>query len=144
MTWADTSAVVTTIKTVPIVSSSVYVTEAPKPTPPATALPLPYVIVHPTDGTDEQQRFTGPNTIQSPEVTLHIVGESAHQVQVLTGLIRAKFQPSPSGFVNAPTVSGRRNRDAYWRAPTPVQTDRDVTPHLIYQVIEMGWVSEPA
>lgn len=144
MTWADTSAVVTTIKTVPILASAVYVTEAPKPTAPATVLPLPYVIVHPADGVDEQARFTGPDTIQSPEVTLHIVGESANQVQVVTSLVRAKFQPSTSGFVIPPTVSGRRNRDAYWRAPTPIQSDRDVTPHLIYQVIELGWVSEPA
>lgn len=144
MTWAETSAVVATIKTVPILASAVYVSEAPKPTAPATVLPLPYVIVHPTEGTDEQARFMGPNTIQSPEVTMHIVGASANQVQIVTGLVRAKFQPSLTGFVIPPTVSGRKNRDAYWRAPTPIQTDRDVTPHLLYQVIELGWVSESA
>lgn len=143
MSWAETAAVAATIKTVPILASAVYVSLAPKPTAPATTLPLPYVIVHPSEGVDEQARFTGPPTIENPEVTLHIVGASVEQTQIVTGLVRAKFQPSLAGFVIPPTVAGRRTRDAYWRSPQSIQVDRDVTPPLTYQVIELGWISEP-
>lgn len=141
MSWADTEAVVAIIQTVPALTTATYVTKAPKPDPPAT-LPLPYVIVHPSDGIDEATRYTAPPTTEHPEFTLHIVGGSANQSQVITGLIKAKFLVN--GFIVPPVVTGRRNRSGYWRSPLPIQTDTDVTPSLVFQVIELGWTSEPA
>lgn len=124
----------------------VFVTKAPDVLPtwagasPATG--LPYVLLHPADGTDEATRLTGPPTTEHPEYTFHVVGASASSVQVVVGLLKAKFKPTV--FVVAPTVAGRLNQAAYWRSPQPIQTDKDVTPWLVYQVIEYGWTSNPA
>lgn len=142
MTWADTQAVTAIIQTVPALATATYVTTAPKPVAPAVALPLPYCLVHPSEGIPEATRFTGPPITEHPEYTLHIVGGSANQVQVVTGLIKAKFLVN--GFIVPPTVAGRRNKSGYWRSPMPIQTDSDVTPALIFQVIEFGWTSDPA
>lgn len=142
MSWADTSAVVAKVQSVPSLATSTYVTLVPKPVVPATVLPLPYVIVHPSDGDDEATRFTGPPVTTNPMFTFHVVGGSAESVQVVTGLVKAKFLVD--GFIIPPVVAGRSNRDGYWRSPIPLQIDRDVTPALVYQVIELGWVSDPA
>lgn len=141
MTWADTQATTAIIQTVPALVTATYVTTAPKPVPPAT-LPLPYAVVHPSDGIPAATRFSGPPITEHPEFTLHIVGASANQVQIVTGLIKAKFLVN--GFIIPPAVAGRRNHSGYWRSPMPIQTDSDVTPALIFQVIELGWTSEPA
>lgn len=142
MSWADTSAVVAKIQAVPSVATSTYVTLVPKPATGQPPIPLPYVIVHPSDGSDEATRFTGPPVTANPQFTLHVVGGSAESVQVVTGLVKAKFLVD--GFIVPPVVSGRANRDGFWRSPIPLQIDRDVTPPLVYQVIELGWVSDPA
>lgn len=118
-------------------AGKVYVTVAPAP-----ILAKPYIIVHPNQGTDEAARFMGPPTTEYPEYTLHIVGNSASSVETVTANIKAKFHTN--GFFIPPTVSGRRNTRGYWRMPTPINTDHDVTPWLVYAVIELGWVSEPA
>jgi hypothetical protein len=142
MSWADVAAVVTKIKTVPVLASATYITLAPKPAAPATVLPLPYVIVHPSDGTDEATRLTGPPVTTNPMFTLHIVGGSAEQVLVVQDLVKPLFQVG--GFIVPPVVAGRSNRDGYWRSPIPLQIDRDLTPALVYQVIELGWTSDPS
>lgn len=142
MTWNDTVAVRTVIQSVPIVATATYVTTAPKPAVPNTVLPRPYVVIHPKDGIPEQEQYTGPRIVEHPEFTLHIVGDSANSVQVVLELIKAKFVVN--GFVIPPTVAGRRQRSGYWQMPTPLQTDNDATPPLVFAVIELGWTSVPA
>lgn len=142
MSWADTAAVVAVIQSVPSLVTAVYVTKAPKPTAPATALPLPYVIVHPQPGRDEQSRFAGPPVLENPKFTLHLVGVSGEQALAVLDLVKPKFHTD--GFVTPPVVSGRSNKNGYWDSPVPVQVDTDVTPSLVYAVIELGWTSEPA
>lgn len=142
MTAADTAAVKALVESAGALSGKVYVTLAPPPTAPATALPMPYVIIHPAEGVDDTDRFTGPAQIAHPEFTLHVVGLTASSVQTVTALIKAKF--IQNGVDIPPTVTGRRNTRLYWRSPLPLQTDRDVTPWLVYGVNELGWISDPA
>jgi hypothetical protein len=138
VSWDDTAAVVAAIKTVPAVASKTFISI----TPGGTVQPLPYVIVHPADGVDEQTRFTGPYATTHPEFTLHIVGGSAEQASALTALVKAKF--TTGGVFIIPTVSGRVGKNGYWRSPLPIQIDNDVAPALTYQVIQLGWTSDPA
>jgi len=142
MTAADTSAVKTLVESAGALSGKVYVTLAPPPTAPATVLPMPYVILHPAEGIDETDRVTGPKITTHPEFTLHIVGLTASSVQTVLALIKAKFIANGRGITV--TVSGRNNKPPYWRSPMPLQTDRDVTPWLVYAVVELGWTSEPS
>lgn len=139
MSWSDTSAVKTVIETVPALTTATFVVVVPAGTSPIVG---PYVVIFPSDGISEATRFTGPPTTEHPDYTLHIVGSSVHQVQVLASLIKTEFVTD--GFVIPPEVSGRRARSGYWSAPVPVQVDAAVTPNLVYQVIELGWTSDPA
>jgi len=139
MSWADTQAVVAAIQQVPAVADSTFPVLAPVQ---PELQPLPYVVVFPSDGVDTADRVTGPRVSEHPAFTLHVVGSSANQTQVVTGLIKARFVTG--GRFIPPVVEGRRNSRGYWRSPIPLQTDTDVDPALIYQVIELGWVSEPA
>lgn len=137
MSWADSQAVQALIQQVPALASATYITNVPAGAP----LTGPYSIVHPADGDDDTDRLAGPPVVSHPAFTLHIVGASANQVQILTGLVKAKV--TAFGFIVAPAVAGRSNSGAYWRSPIPLQTDTDVSPALVYQVIEYGWDSSP-
>lgn len=148
MTAADTTAVKTLVESAGATANAytghVFVTTAPDVLPvwTGTTTGYPYILIHPSEGIDEADRLTGPPQTTHPEFTFHIVGLSASSVQKATGLVKAKAKPSQ--FVLPPTVTGRRNYNAYWRAPLDIQTDRDVTPWLVYQVVEYGWTSDPA
>jgi hypothetical protein len=142
MTLQDTAAVKALIESAGSLTGKVHVTLAPPPTAPATVLPMPYVIVHPAEGTDDTDRVTGPKLTTHPEFTLHVVGLTAASVQTVLPLIKAKFITAGRGI--PVTVTGRRNKPPYWRAPMPLQTDRDVIPWLVYAVIELGWTSDPS
>jgi len=139
VSWADTEAVVAVIEQVPALATSTFVTLAPVS---PVLQPVPYVVVHPSAGVDTADRVTGPRVSEHPDFTLHVVGSSANQVQVVVDLLKPKFVQQ--GRFIPPLVEGRRNSRGYWRSPIPLQTDTDVDPALIYQVIELGWVSEPA
>lgn len=148
MTAADTTAAVALFKTAGATanaySTHVFVTKADDPLPAwsGTTTGYPYVLVHPSEGIDTADRLTGPPTTTHPEFTLHIVGQTSSSVQAATALIKAKCKPD--SFVIAPTVAGRRNYNAYWRARLLIQTEPDVNPWLVYQVIEYGWASDPS
>lgn len=142
MSWADTAAVRAVIQTVPALATSTFVTTAPKATPPAQVYPTPYVVIHPHGGFDQQSRFTGPSVLENPSWTLWLVGTSAEQAIALVDLVRPKFHLN--GFVNPPTVAGRSYKNGFWRSPIPLQSDTDVSPTLVYAVVELGWTSEPA
>jgi len=137
MTAADTAAVKTLVESAGALSGHTFVTLVP-----AGTQTLPYCIIHPSEGVDDTDRVTGPKVTTHPEYTLHIVGASATSVQTVVGLVKAKFVTAGRGVTV--TVTGRRNRPVYWRSPMPLQTDRDVTPWLVYAVVELGWTSDPA
>lgn len=139
MSAADTAAVKARAETLVALASKTFVTVT---SPVGTKIPAPYLLIHPTEGTPEATRLTGPPITEHPEFTLHIVGGSADQVQVIYGLLKAAFVVN--GFMVPPTIAGRRNWGGWWRSPLPIQTDNDVTPALIFAVVELGWTSEPA
>lgn len=138
MTLADTQAVKTLIGSVPILASKTFVTVAPV----GPLLMAPYVLIHPTLGTEEALRLTGPAVTESPSFTAHLVGEDAEQVQILHDLLKPKFVTA--GFFVPPAVSGRRNSGGYWRCPIAIQYDQDLVPPLVWLPVEFGWVSDPS
>lgn len=140
MSWNDTLAMQALVSQVPILAGRVYVTTAPAP-PTGGTLPLPYAVIHPADGKDEQTRFTGPYSTEHPEFTIHSVGSTANQAKVVADLIKAQI--IVNGFGVIPVVAGRKNQPAYYRSPIPVQIDADVTPPLCFHVAEVGWTSDP-
>jgi hypothetical protein len=138
MTWPDTQAVVAKIQTVAAFATNTFPTVVPSD----NLVRSQYALVHPSDGVDEQTRISGPPTTTHPRFTLHIVGSTAESVQRNVALIKAQFVVD--GFVVPPLVVGRRNYDGFWSSPIPLQVDTDANPALVYQVIELGWTSEPA
>lgn len=138
MTVADTNAVKALIQSVGNLSTATYVTLVPQGVNPG----LPYVIIHPAEGTDDTDRVTGPKITTHPEFTLHVVGATAESVQTVVGLLKPLFIQNGRGI--PVTVSGRSNKPPYWRVPLPLQTDRDVTPWLVYAIVELGWTSDPS
>lgn len=141
MSWADVVAVQAIVEQVPVLATSTFITLAPALTSGQPPMPYPYALIHPTGGTDEQTRFSGPYATEHPEFTIHLVGGSANQVQVVTDLLKAVVKPSGLGII--PTVSGRQNQRMFWRQPIPIQTSTEVTPPMVYAVVEVGWISDP-
>lgn len=136
MTRLQSNAVKARIETVPIVASKTFKSIVPHGTEP------PYVVLHSSDGVDTQERFTGGRNVMHPRFTLHIVGESADQVETITGLIKATF--IANGFGIPLTVAGETCDALWWDAPMPIQVDSDPLPQIIYQVIEVGWDARPS
>lgn len=135
-----TDAVLARIREIPAVASKTYAVVVPKDgngAPPAR----PYVVVYPADGIDTQERFTGGRNEQHPRFTLHIVGSSYDNVATVTALVKAKF--ISDGFGIPLVITDERTRNLYWSSPVPVQVDTDVVPAIPYQVIELGFDSEP-
>jgi hypothetical protein len=146
MSWPDTVAIQTVIQAAataanPVNAGRVYVSIAPAP-PSGGALPVPYWIIHPADGIDEQARYTGPSSREHPEFTIHTVGSSAAQAKINADLVKSALVVNGVGII--PTVAGRRNQRIYYRSPIPVQIDNTVVPPLLFHVAQVGWVSEPA
>lgn len=139
MSWADTQAVIGLVQSVPALAGA---KTFPTIAPVGPQLETPYCVVHPSDGSGTAERLTGAPVTRHPSFTLHIVSGTVQGVQTLARLVEAKFVDA-SGFVVPPTIAGRHNYGAYWRSPIPLQTDTDVSPPLVYQVIELGWTSDP-
>jgi len=101
----------------------------------------PYCVIHPAQGTNTQERVTGPRSTKHPRFTLHVVGETAEQVLVVMDLIEQKLFPGGSGITL--TVTGERSRPVWFESPLPVQVQTDPQPPVVYGVIETGWASDP-
>lgn len=135
-----TAAVTDAIKTIPALTSKTFVSIAPRDS--AGKLPAaPYVVVHPSDGIDEQDRLSGPRTLYTPDFTLHIVGASYDNAQTVTELVKSKFVVD--GFGVYLTVQGENTGRVQWSVPTPTQVDNSVTPPLVYNIVELGFTSQP-
>ena len=146
MSWNDTLAIQAVVQaaataTNPVNAGRVYISTAPAP-PTGGTLPVPYWIIHPADGIDEQTRYTGPSSTEHPEFTIHTVGSTANQAKFNADLVKTSLVVN--GFGITLTVTGRRNGNLYYRSPIPVQIDNTVTPPLCFHVAQVGWRSDPA
>lgn len=134
-----TAAVKAAIETVSALASKTFVSVAPRTN---GILPIPpYVVIHPSDGTDSQGRVTGPHSTRNPDFTLHIVGASYDNAQTVTELVKAKFVVN--GFGVKLTVTGETTKPCKWSSPIPTQVDNSLTPPLIYNVAELSFQSDP-
>lgn len=145
MSWNDTLVIQSVIQSAATAANSVnagrvYISIAPAP-PTGGALPLPYWIIHPADGVDEQTRHSGPSSTEHPEFTIHTVGSTANQAKVNADLVKSSLVVAGFGII--PAVAGRRNQRLTYRSPIPVQIDHTVTPPLCFHVAQVGWVSDP-
>lgn len=102
----------------------------------------PFVVIHPVDGVDTVERHSGPALTQNPRFILHIVGSSYDNVASVTALVKPLFVQNGIGVT--PVIPGETCGRVWWRAPQPVALDRDVTPPIPFQVIELGFTTDPA
>lgn len=135
MSRKHTQALVALTKTVPAFASKTFVTTAPK------GIGAPYIVWHPAQGTNTQERFTGPRATKHPRYTAHIVGETADQVQLLADLLEGVIYPGGRGVI---TVTGESVKDFWYSSPLPIQVSTDPLPEVIYLVVECGWTADPA
>lgn len=135
MTRKHTAALGTLTKTVTAFASKTYVTVAPKGTL------APYVVIHPAQGRNTADRLTGPSVTKHPRFTLHVVGETADQVQLLADLLETAIFPSGHGVI---TVASESVKNFWYESPLPIQVSTDPLPEVIFLVIECGWTADPA
>lgn len=141
MSRRHTLAVQARIQADPAVVVKTYIAIAPKDSNgklPAT----PYVVIYPGNGTDSSDRLAGPNVTLNPSFTLHVVGSSWDQAAQLTERIKALFVAGGRG--TPPVIEGENTSGLRWSEPLPVQIDRDVTPPVAYQVVELDFTAEPS
>jgi len=136
-----TKAVTDRAEGMPAFASATFVGEVPR-TASGELVERPYIAVYPADGIDTQERFTGGRRTQHPRFTLHIVGDSYDQVAMITRDLKARFIVNGIGVPL--DVPGEKTLNLRWSSPEPIQWDRDVTPPVAYQVIELSFDSEPA
>lgn len=136
---ADVDAVKAALEAVPGLAGKVFVSFT---TPVGTVVNPPYVLIHPSAGTDTADRLTGPNQIQNPQFTLHLVGANPESTQIVFDNVKTAFVQG--GIMTPPVVAGRRNSAGYFRNPLPIQISDAVTPPMTYAVVELGWQSEAA
>lgn len=133
---ADTDAVVTKYETVTALTGKVFTVVAD------AGAALPYAVLFPTDGVDTQERVTGPRVTRHPRFTVHIVGESAAQVQTIADLVKAVFIQNGRGITLS--VSGWVNQPVWYESPLPLQVQESPLPAVVYHVAELGWRSDPS
>ena len=133
MARKHTQALVALSQTVPAFAVKTFVTRAPNDTV------APYLVWHPAQGTNSQERFTGPSSTKHPRFTGHIVGSTADQVQLLADLLEAAIFPNGRGVI---AVSGESVKNFWFESPLPVQVSSDPLPEVIYLVLECGWTAD--
>ena len=130
-----TDALKALIQTVPALAAKTFVTLAP-----TTA--VPYVVIHPMDGTDESTRLAGPNATQHPRFVIHSVGSTYEQCAAVAEAVKSKLVVGGLGVT--PVVPGEQSGRLEYSSPTPIQIDTDVSPPLCYHVAEVTFESVPA
>lgn len=129
------------VESVPALASKTFVTLVKYPAPnQSVKVEVPFVVIHPFDGIDEQSRFTGPRTKFNPRFVVHSVGADYTQAAAIAEAVKAKFVSGGFGIV--PDVPGENSQKLTYEVPTGIQIDDDVTPALCYHVAEIGWSSE--
>lgn len=132
-----TDALVALAETVP--SIAVYVTLAENTDgSPVTA---PYVVIHPSDGRDDADRLSAPDTVQHPRFTVHSVGKTYQQAAWVGEHLKAVLIVGGVGVV--PVVSGESAGGFWYSSPQAIQVDTDASPALIYHTSECGFSSTP-
>lgn len=135
----DTAAVKAAIETIPALATKTFVSVAPRTN---GVLPTaPYLVIHPSDGVDRQDRVTGPYSTRHPNFTLHIVGSSYENAQTVTELVKAKFVVAGRGVKL--TITGTNTKPCRWSSPQPTQVDNSLTPPLIWNVAELDFEAQP-
>ena len=109
--------------------------------PDGTKPSAPYIVWHPANGVNLQDRVTAPRSTKNPSFTGHVVGGSAEQVLVLLDLLEAKLFPGGRGI--RIDVTGERGRPLNYSNPIPVQVQTDPQPTVVYGVVEVDWLSDP-
>lgn len=129
------------IETVAPVASKTFVTEAEYPAPnQAVKVEVPYVVIHPFDGTDEQSRFTGPKSTVNPRYVIHSVGLDYNQAAAVGEAVKAKLVINGFGII--PDVPGDDSRMLSYEVPTGILLDKDVSPPLCVHIAEVGWSAD--
>lgn len=133
-----TTALKALIEGAPALAGKVHVTLADGGPGP---LKLPYVVIHPSDGTDAADRFTGPKQMYRPRFTVHSVGADANQAAATAEAVKKRL--IVGGFGVVPAIPGEDPKRLWYSVPMPLQVDRDVSPPLVFHVAECGFESSP-
>lgn len=128
------------LELVPGLVGKVFVTKTSFPESVPVSSRVPYVVIHPADGEDDSDRLTGPSVHMHPRFTIHTVATDANAAADVAADI--KSQLIVGGFGVVPDIPGEWPQRLWWAVPTPIQTDRDTTPWLVFHVAECGFASQ--
>jgi len=102
----------------------------------------PYVVLHPLNGADDQDRLTGPGARREPSWVLHCVGESSGAAEVVAERVDEVYRPRLRGIRVA--VEGRRTKPIRRTDMAPVQEDDAVRPSIWFVPVTYSFESTPA
>jgi|GEM_PF-2946116 len=143
MSRIHTADVKARIEAVSLLASKTFVVLVKYPAPnEQTIVKAPYAAIYPANGTNTQARLTGPKLTQHPSWTVHIVGATVDMTTRLIEDVEAQF--ILGGFGIRPDIAGENPGRYEWSQPIPIQYDSDVSPPLIYAVVEIDFYTEPA
>jgi len=127
------------IETVPALASATYVTLAVNAD--GSPISLPYVVIHPADGTDDSDRLAGPSVTQHPRFTIHSVGSTYEQAVWAAEKVKGVLVVGGIGVT--PAITGEYTGAVWCSSPTSVQTDNEAVPPYCYHTAEVGFESTP-
>lgn len=100
--------------------------------------PSHYASVFMNNGYREAERLTGPPVTATFTATIHSVGTTPDQAQLVAEHVFAQL------LGHTPTVTDRQCRRIRHAASQPVQADRDVTPWIWFCADQFDLTSDPA
>lgn len=100
--------------------------------------PSKYCVVYVNSGRRESERFSGPSQFATFAITIHSVGTTAEQAQLVAERVFAQLLDW------TPTVVGRNCRRIRHAVSRPVDMDKSVSPVLYYAVDVFDLTSAPA
>ena len=99
--------------------------------------PTRFIAVFPDAGFREQSRYTGGQIQETYSFTIHSVGQTPEQAQLLAERVYAQLLGAKL------TIAGRVCRPMRSVVSRPIQVDRDVTPVMHYSVDVFELTTEP-
>ena len=104
---------------------------------------LPYVLIYPTGGRDEQHRATGPNITRRPSWVVHGVAASSEAAELVLEFVDDHLRPPPSRWGVIPAVAGQRTKRIRRDDVVGVQVDDSSPPFVCYAIATYSFESSP-
>ncbi|MEA9983649.1 hypothetical protein [Subtercola sp. RTI3] len=128
------------VETIPALASKTFVGIIPE----QMKVAPPYVVIHPSSGTNTATRASSGRFTKNPRWIIHSVGVTADQAALIGEKVGEVLVPGGVGVGVTPVISGELPDPIWWNSPAAIQVDKELVPWVIFHVAECGFSSYPA